>query len=120
MITKFLPGHDYRLTSAETVKFELHFSQPMDCDQITKTIQIKSTTAGGEVAQVETDSVQCRNISAAEAERSPWSGGVDTNFIFAANLINVSDGIHQISVNNITVANGTISTGVSRPVSFRI
>ena len=92
----------------------------MDCDQITKTIQINSTTADGNTARVNTNSVQCRELSAAEADHSEWSGGVDTTFIFSANLTNVSDGIHQISVKNVTVANGTVSTGVSYPAYSRI
>ena len=117
VVTKFLPGHDYRMLSSKNISFEIHFSQPMDCDQITNTIQINSTTAGGEVPQVDTGSVQCSNISAAKADHSPWCGAVDTTFIYAANLVNVSDGIHQISVNNITSANGTGSTGVSSPIS---
>ena len=117
VVTKFLPGHDYRMLSSKNISFEIHFSQPMDCDQITNTIQINSTTANGEVPQIETGSVQCSNISAAEADHSPWCGAVDTTFIYAANLVNVSDGIHQISVNNVSSANGTGSTGVSSPIS---
>lgn len=89
----------------------------MNCDQITNTIQINSTTANGDVPQVDTSSVQCNTTDALWADHSPWSGAVDTTFIYAANLVNVSDGIHQISVNNITTANGTASTGVSHPVS---
>ncbi len=102
------------MISNETIQFEIHFSQPMDCDQLTNTILINSTTAEGDVPQVDGNSVQCRNLSASEADHSPWSGGVDTAFIFAAKLVNVSDGIHQISVTNISLANGTVSTGVSR------
>lgn len=104
------------MTSNETVPFEIHFSQPMDCDQITNTIQFNSTTANGDVPQVDTSSVQCSNISALLADHTKWCGAVDTTFIYAANLVNVSDGIHQISVNNITTANGTSSTGVSHSV----
>ena len=103
------------MISNETIQFEIHFSQPMDCDQITNTIQINSTTAEGDIPQVDGASVQCRNFTAGDADHSQWSGGVDTAFIFAGSLVNVSDGIHQISVRNITNANGTVSTGVSHP-----
>lgn len=105
------------MTSSNNISFEIHFSQPMDCDQITNTILINSTTANGDVPRVDTSSAQCSNLSAAESNHSPWCGGVDTTFIYAANLVNVSDGIHQISVKNITTANRTASTGVSYPVS---
>lgn len=113
VITKFLPGHDFRMVSAETVQFEIHFSQPMNCDQITNTIQINSTTAHGDAPQIDTTSVQCSNPPSSAADQSSWCGAVNTTFIYAAKLVNVSDGIHQISVNNITNANGTASTGVS-------
>lgn len=116
VITKFLPGHDYRLSSAETVPFEIHFSQSMDCDQITNTIQFNSTTANGDAPQVDTSSVVCTNVSALMADHTKWCGAVDTFFTYTANLVNVSDGIHQISVNNVTTANGTSTTGVSLPV----
>lgn len=115
VITKFLPGHDFRMTSAETVPFEIHFSQPMDCDQVTNSIQFNSTTTNGDVPQVDTNSVQCTNVSALAADRTKWCGAVDTIFTYSANMVNVSDGIHQLSVNNATNANGTSSTRVSRP-----
>lgn len=107
------------MVSSESVPFEIHFSQPMDCDQISNTIQFNSTTANGDVPQLDTSSVQCSNVSALWTDHAPWCGAVDTTFIYAAKMVNVSDGIHQISVNNITNANGTASTGVSHhlPVS---
>lgn len=107
------------MVSAESVPFEIHFSQPMDCDQISSTLQFNSTTENGDVPQLDTSSVQCTNVSALWADHAPWCGAVDTTFIYAAKMVNVSDGIHQISVNNISIANGTASTGVShhKPLS---
>ena len=106
------------MVSAETIPFEIHFSQSMNCDQITNTIQINSTTANGDVPQLDTTSVQCNNLNDTGTDQSQWCGAVDTTFIYSAKLVNVSDGIHQISVNNVTNANGTASTGVSRLLNF--
>ena len=42
MLTGFLPGHDARLLSASTVDIELHFSQELDCDLVTKNLVVNS------------------------------------------------------------------------------
>jgi len=110
VVTKFLPGHDFRLLTAETVPIEIHFSALMDCDQIKNTLSINSTTANNQTAKLDNSSIQCRNISSTEADPSPWSGGVDTAWVFAANLVNVSDGVHQVTVSNISATDGKTST----------
>lgn len=110
VITKFLPGHDYRLLSTRTIPIELHFSTPMDCDQIKETLYVNSTTAHKEAAKLDSASVQCRNLSGVEAEHSPLSGGANTAWVFTANLTDVSDGIHQVTVSNISAADGKTST----------
>lgn len=112
VITKFLPGHDARLLSAKTIPIEIHFSAPMDCDQISKALYVNSTTAANQTAELDSGSIQCKNISSSEADPSPWSGGVNTAWIFAANLINVADGIHQVTVSNISAEDGATSTKV--------
>ncbi len=112
VITKFLPGHDARLLSQETIPIELHFSAPMDCDQITKTLHVSSTTAANKTANLDSGSVQCKKIPSQDADPSPWSGGVNTAWIFSAKLTNVADGIHQVSINNISAADRATSTKV--------
>ena len=113
VITKFLPGHDARLFLSSSIPIEIHFSGPMNCDQITKTLQIDSTTESNQTVALDTDSVQCRNLSTGAADPSPWSGGVPTGWIYAANLTNVSDGIHEIVVSNISSADGNSFTGAT-------
>jgi len=112
VITRFLPGHDARLLSAKFIPIELHFSAPMDCDQITRTLYVNSTTAANQTAKLDSGSVQCKNISSVNADASPWSGGVNTAWIFAANLTNVADGIHQVTISNLSAADGATSTKV--------
>lgn len=113
VITKFVPGHDYRLTSSpgnESVPIEVHFSAPMDCDQITNSIVLNSTTAHGQTAKLDKRSVQCKNSS--NADDSAFVGGVNTTWIFSAKLLNVSDGIHQLTLDNISSADGGSFTNV--------
>ena len=110
VITGFLPGHDARLLSTDTIQIEIHFSSPMDCDQITKTLYINSTTADNETAILNSSSVQCKNLSSAEVDPNPWSGGASTAWMFVANLTNVSDGVHQVTISNISAADGKTST----------
>lgn len=110
VISKFLPGHDARLLSLDSVPIEIHFSAEMNCDSITKNLTINSVTANNQTAAIDAGSVQCTNLSSAEADPSPWSGGIPTAWIYTAKLVNVTDGIHELIVNNATAADGTTST----------
>ena len=110
VITRFLPGHDARLLSVDSVAIAIHFSAEMDCDKMTKGLSIKSTTADNQTAALDTGSVQCSNLPSAEADPSPWSGGSPTSWIYTAKLVNVTDGMHELVLNNATSANGDTST----------
>ena len=107
VITKFLPGHDARLLSTEHVTIEIHFSVPMDCDQIKTTLYINSTTADNQTAKLDSGSAKCQNVS---GDPSPWAGGVSTAWTFTADLTGVSDGVHQVTISNISTAVGNGST----------
>lgn len=83
----------------------------MDCQQITNNLQIYSTTSDNRTPRLDMDSVRCNNISAPGSITPFLSGSVDTAWSFAATLIDVSDGLHQISINNAsTAADRTTST----------
>lgn len=111
VITKFVPGHDRRLLSAPSIPIELHFSIPMDCQQITNALQITSTTADNITSRLDINSVRCNTNSDSDNTGSVLSGLVDSAWSFTATLIDVSDGIHQISVNNVsTAANRNVRT----------
>ena len=121
VITKFLPGHDYRLLSTpgnSTVPIELHFSTRMDCDQISNTLQINSTVANNQTAQLDKNSVTCKDVN--NSDTSPWSGGVNTTWTFAANLISVADGIHQLTLDNVSTVNGDSFTNVGQHTRWYI
>jgi len=82
----------------------------MDCDEITNTLSVISTVTNNQTAQLDKKSVQCKNTT--DTDPSPWSGGVNTTWTFNANLINVSDGIHQLTLYNTSTADGKSHTNV--------
>lgn len=114
VITKFLPGHDYRLQSTASVGVEIHFSAPMSCGQITQSLTINSTTSNNQTAKLDVGSITCNNVTTPATDSSPLSGSVNTTWVFAANLENVSDGIHQLNIFNATTADGSASTKVGQ------
>ena len=114
VITKFVPGHDARLLSVSSIPIEIHFSVPMNCKQVLHALIIQSITSPDQTPRIDPASVQCRNQSSFSSDGiSPlFETMVDTAWSFAATLINVSDGIHQISVKNVsTAANPNLTTG---------
>ena len=83
----------------------------MDCQEIKTTLQINSTTSDSSTPQLDDNSVRCNNMGNSDNTLSSISGTINTTWSFAATLINVSDGIHQISINNIsTAADGHVTT----------
>ena len=124
MLTKFVPGHDARLQSQatpgkqETVPIELHFSTEMDCDSITNTLTVNSTTEDKTTPTVDTGSVKCGNISNPEAVQ--FVGGIPGTWSWAANLIDVSNGIHQVTVKNLGTPGNSSNTDATDHLMFRI
>lgn len=124
MITKFLPGHDARVQSKvapgqqEKITIELHFSQEMDCDKISNTLTINSTTEDKRIATLVKGSVQCQTVD--NVDPPQFVGGVGTHWTWKADLDNVSNGIHSVTVNNVTAKDGKTFTGSVDRFLFRI
>ena len=112
LITRFIPGHDARLLSQvapgqqETVKIEFHFSAAMDCDDIRDHLKIESTTEDKSVAQLDPASVQCGNATNTELPDPNLVGALASAFVFQATLVNVSNGVHAITVQNASTQDG--------------
>ena len=119
VITKFVPGHDYRqlttASSGDKLHIEIHFSVPMDCDNVKSSLLINSTTADGQVAKLDESSVVCKDIPAGQSPPPLYTGGVNTTWTFAANLTNVSNGVHAVTVSNVSTADGANRTEVFNP-----
>lgn len=115
VITKYLPGHDYRMLStsqlAARVRFEVRFSQEMDCGSITNSLQIRSSTGDKQTAQLDEGSVQCQIMSGTDPAK--WVGASDGVWAYTADITDVSDGVHEITVVNATTKDGNRHTNVS-------
>ncbi|KAL8830931.1 MAG: hypothetical protein Q9170_005505 [Blastenia crenularia] len=127
VITKFVPGHDRRLTSDQSkiaVSIQIHFSDIMDCDNILDALLIKSTTEDGSQASMDNDSVTCRKIAVADGDVSSLTGKptgeIPSAFVFAADLIGVSHGLHAVTVGNVTTREGRASTNSVNQFWFRL
>ena len=124
MITKFLPGHDARVRSKvapgqqEKVTIELHFSEEMDCDQISNTLTINSTAEDKRIATLGKGSVKCQTVSNVDPPR--FVGGIGTHWTWTADLENVSNGIHSVTVNNVSTSGGKSFTGSVDRFLFRV
>ncbi|KAI9821263.1 MAG: Cell wall alpha-1,3-glucan synthase ags1 [Pycnora praestabilis] len=124
MITKFLPGHDARVQSKvapgqqESIEIEIHFSANMDCDTITKTLLINSTTEDLRIAQLDSNSVQCQNVTAVDTPQ--FIGGIATAWIWKGNLTGVSNGVHAVTVKNATTDDGQGFTDSVDRFLFRV
>ena len=93
---------------------EFHFSVPMDCKDLQDSLRINSTTADSQVARLDADSVNCTKITDGRAPSSLYSGGVNTTWIFAAKLVDVSSGVHTVTISNVSTEDGTSFTKVLR------
>ena len=111
-LTGFSPGHDARILSngTTTVPIEFTFSQNMSCDAVTKGLTITSTTETGVTPDVQAGSIVC---SAINPPIPPGViGGLGSLWSWSAVLENVDDGIHQLTLTNISNFAGTDSTRV--------
>lgn len=118
MITKFLPSHDARILSSasanepESIEIQIHFSAPMDCDSIGASIEIASTTEFNVIAELNTSSILCKDVPVTNI--TSYNGGIPTSWVLTANLINVHNGVHAVTVRNASTADGKFHTGVRR------
>jgi alpha-1,3-glucan synthase len=118
-VTSFSPGHDTRILSENgptTIPIELKFSQNMSCEAVTQGLTITSTTEASDNATIDGSSVTCSAIS--PPENPVIVGALGSTWIWQATLQNVHDGIHQITLTNISNSAGTDSTRVC-PISHR-
>ena len=124
MITKFNPGHDARLVSNQSIPIELYFSDEMDCSKMQDAITITSTTEDGSIASIDTNSVSCEMVNDTTARVSQYTGPVTSQIAavwkIAGNMVNVSDGVHQLNIANTTTATGNGSTNAVHHFLLRV
>jgi alpha-1,3-glucan synthase len=111
-ITDFAPGHDFRVlsdgTSVLDISFE--FEAQMDCESVTDSITLDGTTQDFVTPFVDIASVECAladpssGYIVSAASHSVWR--------WSARLLNVSDGIYQLTMSDPVATSGS-GTGVS-------
>jgi alpha-1,3-glucan synthase len=124
VITKFVPGHDARILTSvgpgekETVPIEIHFSDEMKCVDVLKSITFDSKTSDGSVPWIDESSIICHVMTSDEVPE--FVAQVATSWTFSAKLMNVSNGVHRLTVTNATTESGLASTNVSSSQSSQI
>lgn len=122
-ITKFTPGHDARVLSSvapdadETIHVELYFNVEMDCDSVTQSISLTSSTESGKVPSVDTGSVSCKAIT---TEPTRYVGEIASAWVWAADLTGVYNGIHKLTVKSPTNKDGDSNTNATDHFLFRV
>ena len=96
MLTKFLPGYDARLLSAPTLDIELHFSQSMNCDDVTSSLTLASTTQDNSVPKIDATSIVCGMM--APADVPTYGAYIPSVWSWKATLTGVSDGVHTLTL----------------------
>lgn len=127
MMTKFIPGHDSRLESTaapgqqEKVAIEFHYSTEMKCTDFTDKIEIESRTEDGTKPSIDKASVNCGKVTSEDANSLVFTGSIPTTWKFKADLINVSNGLHSLTLRNLTAdrAENGVTNAVDK-VFFRI
>ncbi|KAF2458155.1 hypothetical protein BDY21DRAFT_214196 [Lineolata rhizophorae] len=125
MITKFVPGHDARVLSTvapgkqEEVDVEFHFSAEMDCESVTNSLIINSTTEDLRIARLVEDSVECSVVDT-EIDNT-YVGGIPTTWKWKGRLENVSNGVHALTIDNATTFDDNpVPTNAKDRFLFRI
>lgn len=76
----------------------------MDCQQIAKSLQMNSTTSDSSTPQLDAKSVHCKHINKLDNTLSSLSGTMRSTWSFAVILTDIADGVHQISIKNVSTA----------------
>ncbi|KAG5298100.1 alpha-1,3-glucan synthase [Histoplasma ohiense] len=123
MVTKFSPGHDARLLSTvspdkdERVPIELYYSEAMDCDSVTASITLNSTTDNGKIPSIDYSTVQCQSIN---PQPTKYIGELPNFWRWSATLVGVYNGVHQLSIKDALSADRRTNTSSMDHFLFRI
>ena len=120
VITSFSPGHDARILSENasitsvngsiSIPLEFKFSQNMSCESVAQNLKIRSTTETGITPSIRPGSVSCSQLLPAESPK--YIGALGSSWVWQGILENVVDGVHQLTLTNISNAAGTDVTRV--------
>ena len=130
VVTKFEPGHDARILSTSNVgeqgkvPIAFYFSDEMNCKQVQSAISLTSATVDGTTPSIDNSSVTCQTTNDTTANVSkytgPITGQIPAAWVLRAHLVNVSDGVHSVTVGNVSTQAGNASTNAVNHFMFRI
>jgi alpha-1,3-glucan synthase len=112
-ITRFIVngsgGHDSRILSAtnasepDRVSVQLSFSSELNCASVTDSITLTATTASTRHALLDESTVFCSSVVQDDPQDDLLlQGRIPSVWYWSADLYNVEDGIHRITVGNLT------------------
>lgn len=102
--------HDARLLSkvdpysTEDIEVELQFSVPMDCDDVTRSIDFESTTELDIHPEIDQSTVKCG--TSWREDNSSLVGAIQSGWAWTAKLNNVANGVHRLTVRNASAQDG--------------
>ncbi|EPY51942.1 alpha-1,3-glucan synthase Mok11 [Schizosaccharomyces cryophilus OY26] len=109
IITKFSPKHDSRIVNTHgRVNVIVEFSEKMSCESVTESIYVTSRSRHHVPAEFDYGSIACEEIISEDQLR--FTGQPDSRFRWSAVLSNLQDGIHQITISNVTTSDGSAFT----------
>ncbi|EEB07932.1 alpha-1,3-glucan synthase Mok12 [Schizosaccharomyces japonicus yFS275] len=121
-MTKFLPGHDFRLiteNSSVDVDISIGFSDELDCETVSKNVVVRSHSLTESKRPFFKDgSVHCGRLPfepKAELTNTPV-----TRWYFNATLTGVPQGIHEVIVKNVTSFSGQSLRSATNTLIFRV
>lgn len=123
VITAVVPSHDSRIPATvplgqqQNVTIGIFFSTSMDCDSVADSLTVESHTQDGTTAALINGTASCDSVE--PNTTSAYTGQPATLWMFAAELGNVSHGIHTFTVSNASTGNGSFTGSVDR-FMFRI
>jgi alpha-1,3-glucan synthase len=122
IITKFLPGHDARILASpdgnSTVDIVFQFSHEMDCDSIQSNLIIASTTDGNSLASIDPESIVCSQVN--DPDVDTYVAQIQSTWAWSARVVNVQSGVHVLTIQNVSVADGSAFTDSIDHFMFRI
>lgn len=111
MITKFYPGHDYRILTTQAsnaLAVEFRSNVQMDCNSFTESISFTSITDSGLTPSLVNSSVSCLNVTYNDGP--DYSGALRSAWSWSANITDLAPGIHQIVLDKPKTSDGGSST----------
>lgn len=130
VITYFAPGHDARIlanTSSDeqqTIPFELHFSDEMDCQKVQDAITFTSTVENAKTPSLDANTIKCTKtndtIVYVSKNTGPITGVIPSEWRITGNIVNVSHGIHTLTLANVSTWAGNTSTNSVNHFLFRL